>query len=276
MISDVPLGCFLSGGIDSSLIASLMQAESITPINTFTIGVNNSEIDEAKNARKIADHLGTNHTELYLNQNQIIDIIPRALELYGEPFADSSQIPTLLVSMMAKKHVSVALTGDAGDELFGATIDIVLQTSIGKKFIHYLSLSENQFTKIGKSYPFIVAILKKINANKSIEAFDLKLQKFFSSLHSKDGYELYDRLSSCEGYNQIIVDSHEPNPSKIENDSNFSDIERMMLKDTIEYLPNDILVKVDRAAMSQSLETRRHSSIINCLNCYGPSHKNIK
>ena len=119
MISDVPIGCFLSGGIDSSLIAAIMQDQSYKPINTFSIGSEGSKFDEAKNAKRISDHLGTCHHELYLNENEIIDVVPEALSVYGEPFSDSSQIPTLIVSRLAKRHVSVALTGDAGDELFG-------------------------------------------------------------------------------------------------------------------------------------------------------------
>ena len=119
MLSDVPIGCFLSGGIDSSTVSALMQSESNKPINTFTIGNHDSEIDEASNAKKIANHLGTSHHELYLTENEIVNIIPEALSLYGEPFADSSQIPTLLISKLAKQSVSVALTGDAGDEMFG-------------------------------------------------------------------------------------------------------------------------------------------------------------
>ena len=119
MISDVPVGCFLSGGVDSSLIASMMQEHSMMPINTFTIGINGSSIDEAKRAKELASHIGSNHNEIYLTEDDIVDTVPRALKLYGEPFADSSQIPTLIISELAKTHVSVALTGDAGDEIFG-------------------------------------------------------------------------------------------------------------------------------------------------------------
>ena len=257
MISDVPLGCFLSGGIDSSLIASLMQSESKRPINTFTIGLDEAEIDEAKNSRKIANYLGTNHTELCLSQNKIIDIIPKALNLYSEPFADSSQIPTLLVSMMAKKHVSVALTGDAGDELFGGYNRYSFVDKYWRGLSAWPLFIRKSIYKNRKTLsPIIISLLKKLNADNEIGAFELKMQKVLSSLHSKNEYELHEQLISSEGYDQIIIGNNEFSASSIENDSNFSDVERMMLKDTIEYLPNDILVKVDRAAMSQSLETR--------------------
>ena len=107
MISDVPVGCFLSGGVDSSLIASMMQEHSMMPINTFTIGINGSSIDEAKRAKELASHIGSNHNEIYLTEDDIVDTVPRALKLYGEPFADSSQIPTLIISELAKTHVSL-------------------------------------------------------------------------------------------------------------------------------------------------------------------------
>ncbi len=118
MIADVPLGAFLSGGVDSSLIVSLMQSQSSTSINTYTIGFNEPEFDEAPYAKAIAKHLGTNHTEFYLGADDAVSIIPHLPEIYDEPFADSSQIPTILVSRMTKQHVSVALSGDGGDELF--------------------------------------------------------------------------------------------------------------------------------------------------------------
>ena len=129
LFADVPVGTFLSGGIDSSLVTALAQSVSSDPINTFTIGFDENGFDEAPFAKSIARYLGTNHTELYLSNKDIFSLIDRLPHIYDEPFADSSQLPTLLISRLARSHVTVALTGDGGDELFVATIDIFSRTN---------------------------------------------------------------------------------------------------------------------------------------------------
>lgn len=257
MISDVPVGCFLSGGVDSSLIASMMQEHSMTPINTFTIGSHGSSIDEAKRAKQLASHIGSNHNEIYLTQDEIIGKVPKALKAYGEPFADSSQIPTLMVSELAKKHVSVALTGDAGDEIFGG-YNRYLYT---KKYWPYINRVPNFIrTNIFNSKEFLKPILLKglnlFNADSRFDNLELKLQKALNSFSCQSKAELYDHFVTSYGYNECINYKHCYGNDYFLSNEEFSDFEEMMLQDTVTYLPDDILVKVDRASMHFSLETR--------------------
>ena len=264
LISDVPLGAFLSGGIDSSLIVSLMQSISSQPIKTFTIGFKDDNFNEAKYAKKIAKHLGTDHNELYVTSKDALNVIPYLHKIYDEPFADSSQIPTYLVSKLAKKKVTVALSGDGGDELFAGYNRYILVNKIWPK-IEYLPLF---FRKaIGKLirlisikkwdiiFNFFKIFLSKKNDYKN---FGDKLYKFSYLLNSRNIIQLYDKIITFWSQDENLIKGFKPKKT-IPNFDSFntnSNIEKMMAYDTISYLPDDILVKVDRAAMSNSLETR--------------------
>ncbi len=262
MLSDVPLGAFLSGGIDSSTIVALMQSQSSTPIKTFTIGFSESDYSESENAKKIANHLGTNHTELYLSSKIALDVIPKLPEIYDEPFSDSSQIPTYLLSQLTKQHVKVAISGDGGDELFcGYNRYIIskklegIMSSIPINIRRILSsglkaVSPQNWNKISKFVPFL----------RKYKNFGDKIYKSANSLEAKNLYELYYNLCShWKNPSDVIINGKEPgtllNVFKPEL-YGLNNQQQMMALDSITYLPDDILVKVDRASMASSLETR--------------------
>jgi asparagine synthase (glutamine-hydrolysing) len=262
MISDVPLGVFLSGGIDSSTVVALMQSQSSLPVNTFTIGFSENGYNEAVYANKIAQHLGTNHTELYVSSKTAMDVIPKLSDIYDEPFSDSSQIPTFLVSQLAKQHVKVALSGDGGDELFCG----YNRYTISKKFWNILQLTPLALRKILASGIQSISTQNWNKISKFLPGlgqytnFGDKIHKGANVLDTKTKFELYHKLCS-----------HWHNPTEAVINSEILDTlfnkfyfeikrlngqEQMMALDLATYLPNDILVKLDRAAMSSSLETR--------------------
>lgn len=262
MMADVPLGAFLSGGIDSSTIAALMQAQSSRPVKTFTIGFNEDGYNEAVHAKAVAQHLGTEHTELYVSSQQAMEVIPRLPGLYCEPFADSSQIPTFLVSQLAKQHVTVSLSGDAGDELFCG----YNRYQITGKLWHKLALVPA---------PLRALLAKGITAL-SPTAWDSlagimpgagryaalgdKLHKGAGVLASATVDELYlGMVSHLRHPVDWVIGGQEP-PSHLTGLrpelAGLGAVERMMALDAISYLPDDILVKVDRAGMGVSLESR--------------------
>jgi len=259
MVSDVPLGAFLSGGIDSSLIVSLMQAQSTSSINTYTIGFNEPEFDEAPYAKAIAKHLGTNHTEFYLGSDDALSIIPSLPEVYDEPFADSSQIPTILISRMTKQHVSVALSGDGGDELFAGypryQITAELWSKIEKlPLIVRQSLAYPLRTFSSKGWDNVCAVLpetlrSKINGR--------RIYKMSELLGSESLAQMYTGLmSQWQSMDKVVLgcDTMEREVETWESADN--SIEEMRRWDVSQYLPDDLLVKVDRGSMSASLETR--------------------
>jgi asparagine synthase (glutamine-hydrolysing) len=265
MVADVPLGAFLSGGIDSSTIVALMQAQSSRPIKTFSIGFTEQQYNEAEYAKAVAAHLGTEHTELYVTPTDALNVIPKLPQLYDEPFADSSQIPTFLLSEMTRQHVTVSLSGDAGDELFGGYSRYFLGSDIWQK-ISWIPVSIRQFyakllvsvspkrwdlivDKIGS----VVPQLDKVQAGR-------KIHKIAGALGSKQPLEMYrELLSSWKHPAELVLNSTEPetivtHPPEWLDRLDFA--EQMMYLDAMSYLPDDILVKVDRAAMAVSLESR--------------------
>lgn len=262
MSSDVPLGAFLSGGIDSTCIASLMQKNTTNKINTFSIGFNESNYNEAHHAKEVAGILGTEHHELYLEPKDIIDLVPKLHMYYDEPFSDSSQLPTLMVSKFAKTKVSVALTGDGGDELFGGYNRHILakkMSKIIKNTPHGFRKSAAKLlqTPSPKHYEMFSSIFKSITAGHlNFNSLGDKVHKFSNALDAKNSMELYSRLINTGNAKIGNVPSYEIIKEDIFGYSNLSPSECMMLQDTIGYLRNDILTKVDRASMANSLETR--------------------
>jgi asparagine synthase (glutamine-hydrolysing) len=259
MIADVPLGAFLSGGVDSSLIVSLMQSQSSSSINTYTIGFNEPEFDEAPYAKAIAKHLGTNHTEFYLGADDAVSIIPHLPEIYDEPFADSSQIPTILVSRMTKQHVSVALSGDGGDELFAGypryQITAGLWARIEKlplparRVMAYSlrSLSSKGWDNVCSVLPG--SVRAKVNGRRIYRMSELLASESLAQMYT-------GLMSQWQPDDNVVLGAGGQGQGAICWESADDYIEEMRRWDVSQYLPDDLLVKVDRGAMSASLETR--------------------
>ncbi|MDQ3280641.1 MAG: asparagine synthase (glutamine-hydrolyzing) [Acidobacteriota bacterium] len=263
MIADVPLGVFLSGGIDSSIVTALMQAQAATPVKTFSIGFAEEGYDEAKHAAAVAGHLQTQHTEQYVTPAEAMAVIPRLGEMYDEPFADSSQIPTHLVSAMARRHVTVSLSGDGGDELFGG----YYRYFMGQRAWKYISrvprplrsVTANAIRSVNKSTWDRWAdraqrlLPKHMEQNRAGE----RLHKLSRILSSRDEDAMYFELVTH--WPGIVVGGKEA-PLPLTDRSRWpklSDpVERMMYFDQVSYMLDDILVKVDRASMATSLEAR--------------------
>lgn len=255
MIADVPLGAFLSGGIDSSTIVALMQAQSARPVKTFTIGFEEGPYNEAKYAKEVASHLRTDHTELYVSARDAMDVIPQLPTMFDEPLGDSSQIPTYLVSRLARRSVTVSLSGDGGDELFGGytryfnslngwglvrRIPVPARRAAGAIFDQASRWEWNKLTSHGRLATRLYH-LAEISKTKSPD-------------------ELYWRFSSnWPQPGQVVIDGREPPAFHMapENSQLLPEFaQRMMYLDFNTYLPDDILVKLDRASMATSLEGR--------------------
>lgn len=266
MVADVPLGAFLSGGIDSSTIVALMQVQSERPVRTFTIGFNEQAYDEAVYAKAIAQHLGTDHTELYVTPEDAMAVIPRLPALYDEPFADSSQIPTFLVAELARRSVTVSLSGDGGDELFGGYNRYFLARSIWRRLgwlPHRLrrALAGAITACAPRTWDRIFAAARALSpAALRSRQFGDGLYKLAAILRSESPESIYHRLvSHWEQPDQVVLGAAEPSTPLTDAAAwpGLEDYtERMMFLDAITYLPDDILVKVDRASMGVSLESR--------------------
>jgi len=260
MMSDVPLGAFLSGGVDSTTVVALMQANSTKPINTFSIGFKEDIYNEAIYAKEVADHIGTNHTELYVDSNTCLSVIDQLPKLYDEPFADSSQIPTYLVSELARKHVTVSLSGDGGDELFAGYNRYTLTHQFWNK-LQLLPLPLRRIAqKIIRRYsPEKWNKLANFLKFTKWTNFGEKLHKSSNVLLSKSTTDLYENLITLWHNDNVLMNS-QPDVSMIKSLlpelDGISSIEQMMIIDLLTYLPDDILCKVDRAGMGVSLETR--------------------
>lgn len=258
MVADVPLGAFLSGGIDSSLITSLMQAQSARPVKTFTIGFEDKAYNEAEHAHAVARHLGTEHTELMVTGQQALDVIARLPQLYDEPFSDSSQIPTFLVAQMTRRHVTVALSGDAGDELFGGYNRYHAATRLMHRLAWMPMGMRRQLGAALSSAPvrWWDGLARLAGMSDGAE----KARKVVEIITAPDQGAVYRRMvSHWKAPAEVVLGTQEPT-TLLSDASQWPRLEhfvhQMMAMDTMSYLPDDILVKVDRAAMGVSLETR--------------------
>ena len=264
MIADVPLGAFLSGGVDSSTIVALMQDMSKRPVKTFTIGFSEQGYDEAVHAKAVAHHLGTDHTELYVTAKDAMAVIPRLASIYDEPFGDSSQIPTFLVAELARRHVTVSLSGDAGDELFCGYTRYEMGRGLWSKVNNLPHASRHVLAGAIKAMP-IGAWNGLFNLalpllNRNVKFTGDRAHRLAEALDVTTPEELYWQLVSIwKETGQLVWNSSEPQTAftdieLVKNVHGFSN--RMMFVDMVSYLPDDILVKVDRASMATSLESR--------------------
>lgn len=260
MIADVPLGAFLSGGVDSSTVVALMQVQSNRPVHTFSIENENPAFDESTASRAVAAHLGTHHTPLRVTEQDALDVVPKLAAMYDEPFADSSQIPTFLVSKLARRNVTVSLSGDGGDELFGGYNRHIFGPSVWKwhqrlpRFAR--SAASRAMTTLSPST--LDAIYAR--AERFLPKFRLagyKVHKLGTVMRVASPDELHEALSShWQAGDGVLVADEVRQAPLIEELREGGVAERMMYRDLVRYLPDDILTKVDRASMAVSLEAR--------------------
>lgn len=266
MVADVPLGAFLSGGVDSSTVVALMQVQSDRRVQTFSIGFEEAGYDEAVHAKAVARHIGTEHTELYVTAEEAMAVIPKLPIFYDEPFSDASQIPTFLVSQLARKHVTVSLSGDGGDELFAGYNRHLWAPDIwskvgwmptGMRLAAARAITAISPQTWDRTFMVLEQLLPRVMKQRTPGD---KLHKLAESMGVDSPEAIYRTLiSHWKDPESVVFGAHEP-PTVLTNKTLWADmrdfVHGMMYMDTVTYLPDDVLVKLDRASMSVSLEAR--------------------
>jgi len=263
MIADVPLGAFLSGGIDSSTVAALAQCQASQPVKTFSIGFHEDGFDEAKYAKSVAQYLGTDHTEMYVTPDEAMAVIPELPRLFCEPFADSSQIPTFIVSKLARESVTVILSGDGGDELFGGytryprTVQAWARMSSVPGFLRKFASSATRSVPA----PLLDRIARYLPKSLQVADFGDRAHKLAEAMTAREFSDFYRdfTFSYHRRPESLVLGGSEPSTAISGGAPELAGLDyfdRMMVLDVLSYLPDDILVKVDRAAMGVSLESR--------------------
>ncbi len=256
MVADVPLGAFLSGGIDSSTVVALMQAQSARPVRTFTIGFDESSYDEALHAARIARHLGTDHTEFLLTPAAALATIPRLPEVWDEPFADESQIPTLLISQLTRQHATVALTGDGGDECFGGYMRHFIHSRLSAVFglppiSRRMIASVMQRMSPARWQQLLQVLPMNTTLRQTLRGTDPR--RVARLLAATDENTFYEQAISCDA---VALPAAPPAAGAAHVPALRDAVSRLIYRDMTSYLPGDILVKLDRATMAASLEAR--------------------
>jgi asparagine synthase (glutamine-hydrolysing) len=257
MVADVPIGAFLSGGFDSSTVVALMQSVSDRPVRTFTIGFDDAAYDEAVHARAVAQHLRTAHTEIVLKPRDALDLVPQVADWFDEPFADSSQLPSYLVSKMTREHVTVALSGDGGDELFAG---YPKYGHLGKLWRRVGGLPYSMRVVLGHAIGAMpegvmartVAVLTEPD-----ERIGEKARRLAEALRQRTADDSARAIAAVGLQEEIVLGTEADLGPGGQSLPAFADlVSRMQIQDTLGYLPDDILTKVDRCSMAVSLEAR--------------------
>jgi asparagine synthase (glutamine-hydrolysing) len=258
MVSDVPLGAWLSGGIDSATVVALMQEASTQKIRTFSMGFPAAGHDESEDAGRIAAHLGTDHTTMRVTPEEALAVIDSLPNFYDEPFADSSQIPTFILSRLTRAHVTVALSGDGGDEVFGGYNRYVALPSIARRFAEWPpALRRNTAALLQSLSPQGWDRLARLMPQRMPPQFGDKMWKAAAAIAASDAEQAYlSTVSQWRDPGEVVRGTrHTPAPFGLDSDLD-DPVAQLQLADTTSYLPDDILTKVDRASMAHSLEVR--------------------